>query len=111
MCRVVDGEVKDRRPDAGDVHRAAAEVLEIGCLHPRHDATAALATGEVGYVATGLKVVRECQVGDTITLAATPADQRRCPATGRSSRWSSPASIPVDSEEYGSCARRWSGCT
>ena len=34
-----------------------------------------LAMGEVGYVATGLKDVRECRVGDTITLAARPATE------------------------------------
>jgi GTP-binding protein LepA len=34
-----------------------------------------LEAGEVGYVATGLKTVRECRVGDTITLAAQPASE------------------------------------
>ena len=32
-----------------------------------------LEAGDVGYIATGLKTVRECRVGDTITLAASPA--------------------------------------
>ncbi len=35
----------------------------------------ALTAGEVGYVATGLKNVKECQVGDTITLAESPAQE------------------------------------
>ncbi len=30
-----------------------------------------LSAGEVGYIATGLKTVEDCQVGDTITLATT----------------------------------------
>lgn len=49
------------------------EVLELGVFHPRMAPVEELAAGEVGYVATGLKVVRECQVGDTITLADHPA--------------------------------------
>src|SRR5438876_12449 len=38
-----------------------------------------LTTGEVGYVATGLKAVADCRVGDTLTLATTPA---RAPVPG-----------------------------
>ncbi len=34
-----------------------------------------LEAGEVGYVATGLKTIRECRVGDTLTLAANPAPE------------------------------------
>src|SRR5205085_1479638 len=39
------------------------------------NSTGGLKTGEVGYIATGLKVVRECQVGDTITLASAPTGE------------------------------------
>ncbi len=38
-------------------------------------AVAELAAGEVGYIATGLKVVRDCQVGDTITTTAQPSHE------------------------------------
>jgi GTP-binding protein LepA len=50
-----------------------AELLEVGVFRPNMTPVQELATGEVGYVATGLKVVRDCQVGDTITLASSPA--------------------------------------
>ncbi len=50
-----------------------ADILEVGFFSPDMQAADALNTGEVGYVATGLKVVKDCQVGDTITLAAAPA--------------------------------------
>jgi GTP-binding protein LepA len=53
---------------AADVQPAAVEPLEIG-VFARHEAHGALEAGEVGYVATGLKTVRDCRVGDTITLA------------------------------------------
>ncbi|HEX5167271.1 MAG TPA: translation elongation factor 4, partial [Thermomicrobiales bacterium] len=52
-----------------------AELLEIGVFRPNMTPVKQLGTGEVGYVATGLKVVRDCQVGDTITLAASPASE------------------------------------
>lgn len=44
------------------------EPVEFGYLHPYMDKQDAIFTGEVGYVATGLKDIREVRVGDTITL-------------------------------------------
>ncbi len=52
-----------------------AELLEVGVFRPGMSPVKQLATGEVGYIATGLKVVRDCQVGDTITLADSPATE------------------------------------
>ena len=50
------------------------EPLDVGVFTPWLISTRdGLATGEVGYVATGLKDVRDCRVGDTITLADKPA--------------------------------------
>jgi GTP-binding protein LepA len=49
------------------------DTLEVGAFHPTMVPLKALLTGEVGYVATGLKDVGECQVGDTVTLAERPA--------------------------------------
>jgi len=46
-----------------------AEVLEVGAFKPLMMKVAGLEAGEVGYIATGLKSVGECRVGDTITLA------------------------------------------
>jgi GTP-binding protein LepA len=48
--------------------------VEVGIFAPSLNPTASLTAGEVGYVATGLKTVRECRVGDTITHAQHPAD-------------------------------------
>ena len=52
---------------------ARFEPIEIGYFAPDMRATGELAAGEVGYIATGLKSVLECRVGDTITSANTPA--------------------------------------
>jgi GTP-binding protein LepA len=52
---------------------AESELLELGVFRPQLVPVKQLVAGEVGYVATGLKNVREAQVGDTLTNAAAPA--------------------------------------
>ncbi|HJZ50466.1 MAG TPA: translation elongation factor 4 [Roseiflexaceae bacterium] len=50
------------------------DTLELGAFRPSMIPLAELGPGEVGYIATGLKSVGDCQVGDTVTLAGQPAD-------------------------------------
>ncbi|MBI3750076.1 MAG: elongation factor 4 [Chloroflexi bacterium] len=52
---------------------AEAELLELGVFRPQLVPVKTLVAGEVGYVATGLKNVREAQVGDTVTTVDRPA--------------------------------------
>jgi GTP-binding protein LepA len=52
---------------------AEAELLELGFFRPQLVPVEQLGAGEVGYVATGLKSVRDAQVGDTLTTVARPA--------------------------------------
>ena len=47
--------------------------VEIGIFAPDLRPVPTLLAGEVGYIATGLKTVHECRVGDTITSATNPA--------------------------------------
>jgi GTP-binding protein LepA len=49
------------------------DIIEVGNFLPQPTQTTILTAGEVGYVATGLKNVRECRVGDTLTLTMNPA--------------------------------------
>ncbi len=51
-----------------------ADPLELGVFRPQLVPVKQLVAGEVGYVATGLKSVRDAQVGDTLTSATRPAD-------------------------------------
>jgi GTP-binding protein LepA len=72
--RVFDGSIK-----TGDTLRLMAKKadikpVEIGIFNPGMKAVDTLEAGDVGYVATGLKTVTECRVGDTLTLSADPAD-------------------------------------
>ncbi len=71
--RIVDGQV---RPDDELVLMAGGarfKPVEIGVFRPDMTPVERLGTGEVGYIATGLKTVQEARVGDTITLARRPA--------------------------------------
>ncbi|MEX2031013.1 MAG: translation elongation factor 4 [Anaerolineales bacterium] len=52
---------------------ARVRPIELGVFRPQMSPVERLEAGEVGYVATGLKSVRECRVGDTITRADQPA--------------------------------------
>lgn len=49
--------------------------IELGIFHPGMVPVTLLEAGDVGYIATGLKTVRECRVGDTITETKRPAIQ------------------------------------
>jgi GTP-binding protein LepA len=48
--------------------------VEVGVFAPGLVPTGRLEAGDVGYIATGLKTVSECRVGDTITNATKPAE-------------------------------------
>ena len=71
--RVEDGEIS--RLDRIRVMSSGrtAEIVEVGVFSPAPTPTDRLETGQVGYVATGFKDVRECTVGDTLTIDRTPA--------------------------------------
>ncbi len=71
--RVVDGVFSTRRKIRLMSNGIAVEPLEVGVFRPALDPMSELTTGEVGYVATGLKEVKQCRVGDTITDDASPA--------------------------------------
>jgi GTP-binding protein LepA len=73
--RVVDGAIKSGDRILMMATGQVLDCLEVGVFRPRLSPVERLETGEVGYVATGLKNVRESQVGDTITHAAAPAEQ------------------------------------
>ena len=67
--RVVDGTVSRRNLLTLFATDARFEPLEIGVFDPVMREVESLSAGEVGYIATGLKTVQECRVGDTVTLA------------------------------------------
>jgi GTP-binding protein LepA len=75
------------------------EILELGVFRPAMLARDGLRAGEVGYIATGLKTVGECEVGDTITLAKRPAT-KPLPGYRPATPMVFAGLYPVDGEEY-----------
>ncbi|MFP3712763.1 translation elongation factor 4 [Puerhibacterium sp. TATVAM-FAB25] len=71
--RVVDGNLSPRERIAMMSTRATHELLEIGVISPEPNPTKGLGVGEVGYLITGVKDVRQSKVGDTVTNSAKPA--------------------------------------
>jgi GTP-binding protein LepA len=71
--RVMDGQIN--HTDTLHLMATGFDVkpVEIGIFAPDLRPVPGLVAGEVGYVATGLKTVHECRVGDTITNASHPA--------------------------------------
>ena len=73
--RVFEGEMRGRADLWLMQTRHKFEPLEFGTFSPGMVSFPTLGCGEVGYVATGLKEVAHCRVGDTITLASAPAPE------------------------------------
>ncbi|WP_372594785.1 translation elongation factor 4 [Actinotalea sp.] len=71
--RVVDGRLSPRERIVMMSTRAHHELLEIGVISPEPVPTQGLGVGEVGYLITGVKDVRQSKVGDTVTNAGKPA--------------------------------------
>ena len=73
--RVFNGTINGTPTLKSLVTGKSMEPLEIGVLTPAMLPTNQLHAGEVGYIATGLKTLQDLDVGDTITLAASPATE------------------------------------
>ncbi|MEB4209594.1 translation elongation factor 4 [Mycobacterium sp. 94-17] len=73
--RVVDGRITPRERIAMMSTGATHELLEVGIVSPEPKASDGLGVGEVGYLITGVKDVRQSKVGDTVTTARRGAAQ------------------------------------
>ena len=71
--RVVDGSLNPRERIQMMSTKATHELLEIGVISPEPVPSKGLGVGEVGYLITGVKDVRQSRVGDTVTNQAKPA--------------------------------------
>jgi GTP-binding protein LepA len=71
--RVVDGTLRQDDLLMLMSNQQEVDPIEIGVFRPGMEPCEALSAGEVGYVATGLKTLQDCRVGDTFTLRDDPA--------------------------------------
>ncbi|GAB3177939.1 translation elongation factor 4 [Nesterenkonia halophila] len=76
FVRVVDGHLSRREQIRMMSTDATHSLLEIGVSQPEPQATEGLGVGEVGYLITGVKDVRQSKVGDTVTARDRPAAER-----------------------------------
>ncbi len=97
--RMIDGAVTMKDELRLMANDTTFEPLEIGIFTPNMLPTGELAAGDVGYIATGLKTVQECRVGDTLTLAQ---DGASAPLPGyKQAKPMVFASLyPVENEDY-----------
>ncbi|MBC7256225.1 MAG: elongation factor 4, partial [Chloroflexi bacterium] len=97
--RVVDGAIWPEMPTLIMSTQRRIEPLEVGIFSPDMKPVPRLVAGEVGYVATGLKTVRDCQVGGTLTNADNPA-QEPLPGYRPPKPMVFAGLYPVDTEDY-----------
>lgn len=98
--RVMDGVIQ--ASDNLRMMATSADIrpVEIGIFAPDMRPVARLEEGEVGYIATGLKTVSECRVGDTITLTSRPASAP-LPGYRKVKPMVFAGIYPVDGDDYG----------
>ncbi len=87
--RVMDGVLQSTNTLHLMANGADIKPVEIGVFSPGMIPVKELHAGDVGYVATGLKTVKECRVGDTFTLTSKPAanPSRISPSETHGFRW------------------------
>src|SRR5450631_620407 len=73
--RVIDGRLTRREKSLMMSTRAAHDTLEVGMMSPEPTPSESVGAGEVGYLITGVKDVRQARVGDTVTSAARPTTE------------------------------------
>ena len=97
--RVVDGKITPRERIMMMSTGATHELLEVGIVSPEPKPSVGLGVGEVGYLITGVKDVRQSKVGDTVTSQRKGATE---PLTGyREPRPMVYSGLyPVDGSEY-----------
>jgi len=70
FVRVVDGKIEKRDKIELLGNKIKADIKDLGFFSPFLVSKKELLTGEIGYIVTGIKDIRLCRVGDTLTLAS-----------------------------------------
>ncbi|MDL4818070.1 translation elongation factor 4 [Actinomadura opuntiae] len=73
--RIMDGRLSRREKSLMMSTGTAHETLEVGVISPEPKPVQGLGVGEVGYLISGVKDVRQARVGDTVTVASRPAPE------------------------------------
>ncbi len=98
--RVVDGQIKKGDKIFLMASGATAEALEVGVFKPQLVKEDFLSSGEIGYIATGLKEVSQCRVGDTISLLSKQENLTALPGYKEPRPLVFASFYPTDSSQY-----------
>ena len=98
--RIVDGQLREGERLTMMATGSNTEVLEAGYFQPRLISVGELTTGEVGYIATGFKNVKDCHVGDTVTLPEAVGEVEPLSGYEPAKPMVFAGLYPVDSNEY-----------
>ncbi|MDR1027745.1 MAG: translation elongation factor 4 [Rickettsiales bacterium] len=98
MVRIVDGKLSRGQKIKFLATGAEYEIDKIGYFTPKMEYVDALGAGEIGFIITGMKTIRDCKVGDTITdgraeVAALPGFKPSVPVVFSSF-------FPVEAQDY-----------
>ena len=109
--RVIDGKITPRERIAMMSTGATHELLEVGIVSPDPKPSVGLGVGEVGYLITGVKDVRQSKVGDTVTTARHGAKEALTGYREPRPMVYSGLSIPSTGRTTRTCAKRWTSCS
>src|SRR5579864_8262790 len=98
--RIVDGQLKTNERIVMMATGSSTEILEAGHFRPRLVADGQLTTGEVGYIATGFKNVKDCRVGDTVTVLSALAVVEPLAGYAPAKPMVFAGLYPIDSNDY-----------
>ncbi len=99
LVRVVNGSLKKRDKVLLMATNSTHPVEDLGVFTPKAVSRESLSAGEVGFIITGIKELKAAKVGDTVTLAARPAD-RPLPGFKEVKPQVFAGLYPVESSEY-----------
>ena len=98
--RIVDGELHEGERIAMVATGSTTEILEAGYFQPRLISSYTLSAGEVGYIATGFKNVKDCRVGDTVTTPTALGTVEALPGYKPAKPMVFAGIYPVEGNEY-----------
>lgn len=98
--RVIDGEIRPTDEIYMMATDTKSDVVEVGYFKPDLQKSEVLLTGEIGYVATGLKSVEYCRVGDTITSSKFRESAKALPGYKEVSPMVYASFYPIEGDDY-----------
>ena len=98
--RIVDGQIKAEEKIFLMEGQAESQVIEVGHFKPLLEKRTFLQAGDIGYIATGLKSVSLCQVGDTITLPNLKSQVAKLPGYQKVVPMVYASFYPVEGDDY-----------